>query len=58
MVEYHNYIIYENEFNYGNLDSLKFTFFNSLDCDELIGNGCSVEDCKKQIDYIILDKLF
>lgn len=44
------YEIYENDYYNPAYSSTKYEYQNTLDCDELMGNGESIEDCMKQID--------
>lgn len=52
MVNYKGYDILINDYNYEHLESVKYLFYNTNDCDEPGGTGSSIEDCKKQIDEL------
>jgi len=53
MVDYKGYKILINDYNYGHLESVKYLFYNTNNCDEPSGTGSSIEDCKQQINYLV-----
>ena len=53
---YKDYLIYENEYLNPKFPNCNFQFYNTDDCDECMGHGIDIEDCKKQIDEIILNR--
>jgi len=53
---YKRYRIYANEYCNAKYPDCNFVFYNLDDCDECMGNGISIEDCKEQINEIILNK--
>jgi hypothetical protein len=53
MVDYKGYKILINDYNYEHLESVKYLFYNTNNCDEPGGTGSSIEDCKQQINYLV-----
>lgn len=53
-VQYEGYLIVENEFYYFKYPQFKFLFHNLNDSDQPSGNGATIEDCKMQIDELLL----
>jgi hypothetical protein len=53
MINYKGYNILINDYNYEHLESVKYLFYNTNDCDKPGGTGSSIENCKKQIDELI-----
>jgi hypothetical protein len=57
MVNYKDYEILINDYNYEHLESVKYVFYNTHDYDEPGGTGSNIEDCKQQIDELIEERL-
>jgi hypothetical protein len=57
MINYKDYEILINDYNYEHLESVKYVFYNTHDYDEPGGTGSSIENCKQQIDELIEERL-
>lgn len=57
MINYEGYEIVINDYNYEHLESVKYLFYNTNDCDESGGTGSSIKDCKKQIKNLKQQRL-
>ena len=57
MINYRDYEILINDYNYEHLESVKYVFYNTHDYDEPGGTGSSIEDCKEQINELIEERL-
>lgn len=53
MEEYKEYRIELNVYYWPSCENTKYIFYNSLDFEIPIGTGCSIEDCKEQIDKLV-----
>lgn len=56
-MEYNGYLIKVNDYRNSKHKNCDFIFHNLNDCDEPIGTGESIADCKKQINEIIFERV-